>query len=83
MGVGSLSYSSFRGFANCQIRNTTANKGTRYEHEFVGDSPEMCRALDSHEFADLNVGLVTYASFTSLYPTHDPRRFHLGSSPSF
>ena len=35
-----------RSFANRQVRNITANKGTRYENKIVGDSPEMCRALD-------------------------------------
>jgi len=68
-----------RGFANRQIRNTTANKGTRYERKIVGDSPEMCRALDSHGFADLKSGLLTYSSFTSLYPKDDTRRFNLGT----
>jgi hypothetical protein len=72
-------YMTSRGFANRQVRNTTANKGTRYERKIVGDSPEMCRALDSHGFADLKAGLIKYASFTSLYSTDDPRRFHLGT----
>ena len=40
-------YLASRGFAHRQIRNTTANKGTRYEGRIVGDSLEMCRALDS------------------------------------
>ena len=70
-----------RGFANRQIRNITANKGTRYENKIVGDSPEMCRALDSHGFADLKAPIVKYASFTSLYPAGDPRRFNLGTPP--
>ena len=70
-----------RGFANRQIRNITANKGTRYENKIVGDSPEMCRALDSHGFADLKAAIVKYASFTSLYPAGDPRRFNLGTPP--
>ena len=26
-------------------------------------------------------GLLTYASFTSVYPKDDPRRFHLGTPP--
>ena len=67
------------GFANRQIRNTVANKGTRYEHKIVGDSPEICRALDSHGFAYLKAGIITYASYTSLYDMDDPRRFHLGT----
>ena len=68
-----------RGFAHRQIRNTGAKKGTRYEGKIVGDSPEMCRALDSHGFADLKLALFKYASFTSLYPTGDPRRFNTGT----
>jgi hypothetical protein len=67
------------GFANRQMRNTVANKGTRYEHKIVGDSPEICRALDSHGFAYLKAGIITYASYTSLYDMDDPRRFHLGT----
>ena len=39
----------------------------------------MCRAFDSHGFADLKRGLFKYASFTSLYPKGDPRRFNLGT----
>ena len=69
------------GFADRQIRNTTANIGTRYEGKIVGDSPEMCRALDSHGFADLKTAIVKYASYTSLYPAGDPRRFNLGTPP--
>lgn len=67
-----------RGFANRQIRNTTANKGTRYENNIVGDSPEMpCPRFA--RLADLKAGIIKYASFTSLYPADDPRRFHLGT----
>ena len=33
-----------------QIKNITANLGTRCEGKIVGDTPEMCRALDSHGF---------------------------------
>ena len=61
---------------NRKICNTTANKGIRYEGKIVGNSPKMCRALDSHGFADLKAGLLTYASFTYVYPKDDPRRFH-------
>ncbi len=56
-----------------------ANKGTRYEDKIVGDSPVMCRALDSHGVADLKLALFKYASFTSLYPKGDPRRFNTGT----
>ena len=40
-------YLASHGFANRQVRNTTANKGIRYEGKIVGDSPKMCRALDA------------------------------------
>ncbi len=71
-----------RGFVNRQICNTTATNGPLYERKILGDSPEMCRALDSHDFADLKAGLLSYASFNSLYSKEDPRRFHLGTHPS-
>ena len=67
------------GLANRQIRNTTAIKGTRHEGKIVCNSPEMCRALDSHCFADLKAALTKYASFTSVYEQDDERRFHLGT----
>lgn len=68
-----------RGFEHRQIRNITANVGTRYANKIVGDSPEMCRALDSHGFADLKRAIFLFASLTSMYPVDDPRRFKLGT----
>ena len=50
------------GFEHRQIRNITANKGTRYEGKVVGDSPEMYRALDSNGFADLKAAIMAYSS---------------------
>jgi hypothetical protein len=47
-------YITMRGFQNRQLRcmgNT--NFDTRYHEKLTGDSPEMCRALDSHGFSDL------------------------------
>ena len=72
-------YMRARGFEHRQIRNIDANKGTRYEGKIVGDSPEMCRALDSHGFADLKAAVFAYSSFTSVYAVDDPRRFKLGT----
>ena len=63
------------GFEHRQIRNITANKGTRYEGKIVGDSPEMCRALDSHGFADLKAAIMACSSYTSVLPIGDARRF--------
>jgi hypothetical protein len=67
------------GFEHRQIRNITANKGTRYEGKIVGDSPEMYRALDSHGFADLKAAIMAYSSCTSVLPVGDARRFNLGA----
>lgn len=39
----------------------------------------MCRALDSHGFADLKAALMAYSSYTSVLPIGDPRRFNLGT----
>jgi hypothetical protein len=40
----------------------------------------MCRGLYSHGFADLKASVMTYASFTSVYPDKDdPRHFNLGT----
>ena len=71
------------GLKDRQIKNTTANLGTRYEGKIVGDSPEMYRALDSHGFADLEAAIYKYASLTSIYPLGDPRRFNLDTPAEF
>ncbi len=39
----------------------------------------MCRALDSHGFADLKAAIYKCAFLTSIYPLADPRRFNLGT----
>jgi hypothetical protein len=77
--AGAQAHMRSRGFEHRQIRNINANKGTRYEGKIVGDSPEMCRALDSHGFADLEAAILAYSSFTSVYAVDDPRRFKLGT----
>jgi hypothetical protein len=45
--AGALAHMKALGFEHRKIRNITANKESRYEGKIVGDSPEMCRALDS------------------------------------
>jgi hypothetical protein len=68
------------GFANRQVRCMgTTNAGTRYEGKLTGDSPEMCRGLDSHGFADLVSSMQLHCSLSSLYEVGDPRRFNLGT----
>jgi hypothetical protein len=68
------------GFRNRQIKNITANIGTRYEGKIVGDSPEMCRALDAHGFSDLKAAIFKFSSLTTaVYTAGDPRIFNLGT----
>ena len=77
--AGAQAHMKALGFEHRQIRNITANKGTRYEGKIVGDSPEMCRALDSHGFADLKAAIMAYSYYTSDLPIGDARRFNLGT----
>ncbi len=69
-----------RGFGERQLKcmgNTNINN--RYRGKLTGDSPEMCRALDSHGFADLTNSIKFHCGLSSLYPVGDPRRFHMGT----
>eukprot|EP01034_Spumella_vulgaris_P034523 gene34523-42580_t len=73
-------YIAQRGFRDRQVRCFgDTNAGTRYEGKLTGDSPEMCRGLDSHGFADLVCSMQLHGSLSSLYPAGDPRRFGLGT----
>ena len=63
-----------------QMRNEKdTNAGNRYHHKVVGDSPELCRGLDSHGFADLKLMLDFSVALTSQYALDDPERFHMGT----
>ena len=65
---------------NRQLRCEGAtNAGTRYWHNVVGDSPELCRGLDSHGFADLMTQFHFNVSLSSVYPVDDIRCFHSGT----
>jgi hypothetical protein len=65
---------------NRQLRcEGNTNADNRYYHKVVGDSPELCRALDSHGFADLKRQLNWAVALSSTYPIHDPRRFGMGT----
>ena len=55
------------------------NADNRYGEHVVGDSPEFCRGLDSHGFADLKYQLNFCVGVTSLYDVTDPQRFHMGT----
>jgi hypothetical protein len=78
--AGAQGHMASLGMASLQIHNIAANAGTRYEFKIFGDSPEIFRGLDSHGFADLKAAVMTYASYTSVYPDKDgSRRFSLGT----
>jgi hypothetical protein len=67
------------GFEHRYIRNIRANKGARYEGKIVGGSPEMCRAINSHGFANLKAAIMAYSPYTYVLPIGDARRFNLGT----
>jgi hypothetical protein len=50
-----------------------------YRGKVVGDSPEICRGLDSHGFADLGEAITYHCSISSAYDPDDPRRFGMGT----
>jgi len=67
-------------FRNRQLRcYGDTNMKTRYHNKVVGKSPEMCRALDSHGFADFKVSIAYHISLTSVYNNEDPRKFLAGT----
>ena len=55
------------------------NRGTRYHEGLTGNSPEMCRVLDSYGFANLKFTLNFSAALTSIYKKSDPQRFNMGT----
>ena len=51
-----------------------------YKGKLVGNSPELCRALDSHGFADLKNAIdVNRALTCTSFAVGDPRRFEMGT----
>jgi hypothetical protein len=78
--VEAQQYIKAKGFRDRQLRclrNT--NKGNRYEGKLTGDSPEICRGLDAHGFADLKLSMAYHTSLSSKYDKADPRRFGMGT----
>jgi hypothetical protein len=57
----------------------TTNSGNRYAGKVTGDSPEICRGLDAHGFADLKLSMAFHTSLSSKYAYNDPRRFNMGT----
>ena len=47
--------------------------------KLCGNSPEICRALDSHGFADLKAAMAYHCALSSTYPIGDYRRFCMGT----
>jgi hypothetical protein len=45
----------------------------------VGNSPELCRSLDSFGFADLKFTVNFSVALTSIYEKDDPQRFNMGT----
>ena len=50
-----------------------------YRGKCVGDSPELCRILDSHGFSDLENSISHHVALSSFLPFDDTRRFNLGT----
>ena len=60
-----------RGYEHRQMRilpPTCAKVHKRYQLKLVGDSPELCRGLDSHGFADLDAAVTLNCSLATYYP---------------
>jgi hypothetical protein len=78
--VEAQAYMTQRGFARRQLcAFDPTNIGTRYRGKLVGDSPEICRGLDSHGFARLVTSMLFHRSLSSLYAPLDARRFKMGT----
>ena len=68
------------GFRDRQLKCITANTTSKtYKHKLVGDSPELCRTLDSHGFGDLKDYVRFASALSSVYEVGDPRRFGMGT----
>ena len=55
------------------------NKGTAYEGRVVGESPELCRAFDSHRFSDLETCINDNVAWALFLPTGHGYMFSLGT----
>lgn len=70
-----------KNFGHRQLRREgeTDRDCKRYYRKAVGDSPEMCAALDAHGFANLEASIFYHLSLTSGLALDDPCRFNLGT----
>lgn len=73
-------YLATLGFEHRQLRCLgDTNRGTIYLNKVVGNSPELCRGLDSHGFKDLNDSIQYHTTLTSKYDVDDIRAFRMGT----
>ena len=73
-------YITSKGFGRRQLCcYDPTNVGNRYRHKLAGDSPEICRGLDSHGFAYLVLSMSFHCCLSSLYAVGDPRAFRMGT----
>ena len=68
----------FRHRQLCCLDPTNQNLAA-YRNKVAGDSPEICRGLDSHGFADLLRSIILHTSITCDYDDIDPRKFKTGT----
>lgn len=69
------------GFGDRQLRILPANNSkvaSYYQNGLAGNSPEMCRGLDAHGFADLGRSLTLNCSIAASLPRDDPERLKWG-----
>jgi len=70
-------YMKSRGYEHRQMRilgPTNDRVCKRYRGKLVGDSPELCRGLDAHGFADLDAAVALNCSLASFHPRGHPLR---------
>lgn len=73
-------YIASKGFKDRQLRCIgSTNADNRYAGKLPGDSPEICRALDSFGFAHLAYSVRIHTALTSILAPEDPGRFSMGT----
>lgn len=71
-------YLTSQGFAKRQLCcYDPTNLQNRYRHKLAGDSPEICRGLDSHGFAHLVLSMSFHCTLSSAYEIDNPRAFRM------
>ena len=68
----------FRNRQLCCLDPTNQNLAA-YRNKVAGDSPEICRGLDSQCFADLLRSIILHTSIMCDHDDIDPRKFKTGT----